>query len=174
MVTLPRIYQLICMRCTKLIQRKPILNARIESNGFEDIGQKSGSDIASSPRNMQRRMPSRHPGVIFCTEIFHQEIKLKLLSKASILAWCADHSLRMLIRPHYSGVVMTICASATTSTPKTQPKRTRRIWGLTSTLVPPLLGTMAPVKPMKTGLAPLQPCRPHHSHYYSRCQSGSF
>ena len=88
MVTLPRTYLQICTRCTKLIQKKPILNARIESNGFEDIGQKNGLDIASSLKNMQRRMPSRYPGVIFCTKIFHPGLRLKLLSKVSILAWC--------------------------------------------------------------------------------------
>ena len=123
----PKICRQICTNYTRQTLKKPMVNARIESNGFEDIGQKSGSDTASSPRNMQRRMPSRHPGMILCTEIFHPGIRLKLLSKASILAWCADHNLRMLALLHYSGVVKTVCSSATTSLPKTQLQRTRRI-----------------------------------------------
>ena len=114
------------LKCTRPILKRITISGKLKSNGFEDIGQSNGSSTGSWPRNMLKRMPSSDPGEIFCTIIFNPGPRLKLLSKASILAWCADHILRMLTRLHCSGVMKTVCSSATTSSPKTQLQRTRR------------------------------------------------
>ena len=49
---------------------EPMENARTESNGFEDIGQRNGSSTDSSPTNMLRRVPSRAHGEISYTKVF--------------------------------------------------------------------------------------------------------
>ena len=153
MVTLQMICLLICMSSTKLILRKPIPTARIESSGFKDIGLKNGSNTASSLKNMQGKMPSRHPGEILCTKIFNPGLFPKPSNENSILAWFTDQSQRMLTLLLCRGVAKTISSSAITSSPKTQLCRTRRNSDLT-TLVRPFHGKMAPVKPMITGSAP--------------------
>ena len=60
--------------------------------------------------------------------IFNPGPEMKPLNKASIPAWSVDHSLRMLTHRHYYGDVTTLCSSATSSLPRTQRSRTRRLW----------------------------------------------
>ena len=64
----PRICHQICMRCTRLTLKKPMVNAKLESNGFEDIGLKSGTSTDFSRLSMLRRMPSSSPGETYYTK----------------------------------------------------------------------------------------------------------
>jgi len=110
------------------ILKRIIVSARPESNGFDAIGQNNGSNTASQPKSMLRKVPSKDRGETSYTRTLYPGPEMKLLPKASIHAWFVGHSLMMHIRRHYSGVVTTICSSATSSLPKTQRSRTRKIW----------------------------------------------
>src|SRR3954464_14408163 len=103
---------------TRQILRRITISARHEFNGFEDIGLNNGSSTTSSPRNMQRKMPSSDHGEIFYIEVFCPDPELMPLRKASILGWSVDLGLKMPTHHHYSGVVTIIFSSATSSSPR--------------------------------------------------------
>ena len=95
-------------------------SARPESNGFDAIGLHNGSNTASQPKSMLRKVPSKDRGETSYTKTLYPGLEMKLLPKASIHAWSEDHSLMMHIRRHYSGVVTTVSSSATFSSPNSQ------------------------------------------------------
>ena len=76
---------------------------------------------------MLKGTSSSDHGETSSTKIFNPGPEMKPLNKASIPAWSVDHSLRMLTHRHCYGVVTTICLSATSSLPRTQRSRTRRL-----------------------------------------------
>ena len=126
---LPKICLKTWQKCIKQILKRIMGSARPESNGFDAIGLNNGSNTASQPKSMLRKVPSKDRGETSYTRTLYPGPEMKLLPKASIHAWFVGHSLMMHIRRHYSGVVMTICSSATSSLPKTQRSRTRRNLG---------------------------------------------
>ena len=121
-----------------------MVNARLESSGFEDIGQRNGTSIDSPLLSMLRRMPSSDLGEISYTKIFNPSPSPKPLLKASTLAWSVDLSLLMPTHLLCYGVVTTIYSSATISLQKSQLRRTRRALDSISALVRLLQGLMAP------------------------------
>ena len=125
---LQRICLMILHRSTKQILKRITISARLESNGFDAIGLNSGTSISSSPGSTQGKMLSRALGVIFSIEAFPPRTELKLLHKNSILVWSMDHSLKMPIHHHCSGVVTIISSSATSSTQRLRPRKTRSHW----------------------------------------------
>ena len=142
------------MNCTRLIPRSTIINARPGSNGSEDIGLNSGSSTTSPLLNMLRRMLSSARGAIFYTRICNPSRSLKLLPKASILAWSEDLSQKMPTHRLLYGVMMTISSSATFSSQRSQLPRTGRSSDSTSTLVHLLQGRMAHMTPIPMSSAP--------------------
>ena len=99
---------------------------KTESNGFEYIGQNSGSSTTSSLPNMVRRAPSSAHGAIYCTRTCGQSRSLKLLPKASTHAWSEERSQRMPTHHLCYGVAKTISSSATINLPRSSLSKTRR------------------------------------------------
>ena len=125
----PKICLMNWQKCIKQILKRIMVSARPESNGFDAIGQNNVSNTTSQPKSMLRKVPSKDCGETSYTRTLYPGPEMKLLPKDSIHAWFVGHSLMMHIRRHYSGVVTTICSSATSSLPKTQRSRTRRNLG---------------------------------------------